>query len=349
MKNHILLVLVAILICILLFVGLPYCFDSNLILGLVMLIITLVFGFILFLYLSSKEQEYNKEKLENEFKYIFKNSHLSWILGLWLATLISSVIIMFFGISKVGHIEFNPSAFDIVGLYTSTILGMLAIRSFFDKLHPITDEIELIEKITKDLDRAKSGAHIWFSFPAFNLGQFRVESGVVNGDKKLEKYLDALTTKINNEKFYFNGICYSQDNIEKLYEQYAIINKPKFKQEHQKLIHKAKQKCIDKANLFVNSLKESEKNNQNGKYYEMNPESPLESFIIIGSIVYTIQAWGMPIYNGSDFEDPFKGDVEEGEDKKLVKLIAYRQENKYLSKTIIQRTKSLLESSHEEK
>jgi membrane protease YdiL (CAAX protease family) len=340
---NILLIIISIIVCISFFVGLPYLTTKSYALGTIILSVCLLTMVGLIWYLGQEEKKDLKKELKKEFIYIFHDSTVAWIIGLWVGSVISGFVLLFFGVFDYTHAEVNPSAFDIVSIYVGSVLGVLAIRAFYKSLHPIYDELELIKQITSDLNNAKNNASIWFSFPALNLCQFRVVTHLVkHGGKEFKEYTTALNTKITQEHSEFHGICYNKDNINKLFDKYGEINNDSLITN----LADAIIACKNVAGGFVDSIKGAESNNLKSKFYEMIPENPVESFIIIGDVVYTIQAWGLPVYkvteiNGTKvgkFENPFKGATT----SKLVKLIAYRQHDGELARTIIERTKTII-------
>ena len=214
----------------------------------------------------------------------------------------------------------------------------MAIRAFYESLHPIYDELDLIKRITRDLNDIRGNVAIWFSFPGLNLCQFRVSTHLVkDGNEEFEAYTRALNEKIKSPNIEFHGICYDHSDIDKLFDKYGDINKT-----NTKIVNLAEAiaVCKSTAKMFVDDIKSAQTHSYKSSYYKMLPENPVESFVIIGDIVYTIQAWGLPVFKNGNFEDPFKGNT----DVKLVKLIAYRQHDGELAKTIIERTKTIINS-----
>ena len=333
---NILLIFLSILICIAFFVLLPYKLKESYQIGLAILGTCLFAILILWIVLNFESNSEVKKELLKEFIYIFHDSTIAWVLGLLVGSIISGTIMLFFGKLKYTHAEVNPSAFDIVSIYVGSVLGVLAIRAFYKSLHPIYNELDLIKMITKDLASAKANEKIWFSFPAFNLCHFRVETNIRNtGKEDFEAFVEELNAKISSNHYEVNGICYTKDNIEKLYDKYGEINASSI--EATKLAN-AVSNCKSVASGFYDNMTTTTATSMKTNYFPLKPENPIESFVIIGEIVYTIQAWGLPIFKNGNFEDAFT----RATGSKLVKLIAYRQHDKELSRTIIERTKSIL-------
>jgi len=332
------LILIAIAICICFYVGLPYLTTKSSFIGIIILFVCSLAVFGLILYFKIFDNEIVKE-LKKEFKYLFHDSTLSWIIGLLLGSIITGFVLLGFGFTEYTHAEVNPSAFDIVSIYIGCVLGSLAIRAFYKSLHPIFDEFDLIKKITTDLKEVEEGEEVWFSFPGLNLCQFRIETNVSKkGIEIFDLYVSTLNDIIgSNKKVPFHGICYSKKYIDMLFDTYGEINKSDPQLVN---IENAKTACKNCANKFVENII-SATGEYNSTFYEMSPDNHVGTFVIIGDIVYTIQALGLPFYNFMEntFEDPFRGCAP---DKKLVKLIAYRLYDKQLAETIRTRTQTLV-------
>ncbi len=331
-------VIVGVLICIAFYAFLPYWKDNTIIIGWIIIGICALTFFLLFLYLQQDKTKELKKKLLKESAFIFQNSAIAWFIGLWVASFITAIVLLFFGYGKYPSLaNVNPSAFDIVSIYVGSVFGVLAIRAFFEEMHPIYDELELIRKITEDLNDAKKSTTIWFSFPAFNLCHFRIATGYVKPKhNELSNFFNALGKTISDNEYEFNGICYTIDNINKLYDKYGEINADIAEET---ILSDAINKCKDKAKNFVEQMQSAASTNQRTKHHIMNPENPIENFFIIGNIVYTIQAWGMPVFKDGEFQDPFQGIQP---DEKLVSLIAYRQNDGELAKSIITRAQFIV-------
>lgn len=276
---------------------------------------------------------YQKEKLKNEASLLF-NDPISWVVGFAIGSLLCGIIILSLGLGNYSNTDVNPSSFDIMGIYIGSILGVVAVRSFYQNLHPIYDELELIELLANDLQKAGDRDEIIFSFPAFNLCEFRTVAKLVNGEKEFTSYVDALQSRISTKENSFQGYCYSSTNIKKLYETYATMN--------QNLpegvdLGNVKNRCITTANNFVEMMQNENAASKNTKFSEIDPENPLESFIIIGNVVYTLQTWGLPYYRDGEFHDPYVGEYRD----KLVSLIARRQVDKQLAKSIKKRINTI--------
>lgn len=340
MKSFIKVALVFSLIalCIGCYVILPHYCNESWKVGLWILGLTIL-GIIIFsLSLARDRHQALRIQLWNEFKYLFHDATPAWIIGLMVASFISGLILLAFGSMEYSNPEINPSAFDIVSLYVGCILGVVAIRAFYMKLHPIYDELKLIREITFDLESASKEDIIWFSFPALNLCEYRVMTHPHKlGLDDFTKYKNALNEKITNEEYEFHGICFDKPNIDKLFDKYGEINKNGIANNVSTV---AVTTCKGTAKQFIDSIISATGNSKKSSLYNMDPANPVEAFVIIGDVVYTIQAWGLPVYKNGNFEDPFKG--ENNASTKLVKLIAYRQKDGELAKTIIGRTKTIV-------
>lgn len=323
------IILVNLAITVAFFTFLPrYC--DGIILGIAIFVIT-VFTFYLQYNLFVKN--YLKDKLKQEAKFLF-NDPVSWILGFAIGSFLSGLIIFSLGIGKYSNTDVNPSSFDIMGIYIGSILGVIAVRSFYQNLHPIYDELELIELLTEDLIQAKEDDIIMFSFPAFNLCEFRTEAKLVNGEKEFKAYTDELNSRINTYNNHFHGFCYTAEDIKKLYDTYITMNSHLAKGID---LNTVKETCITTASDFITLMQTQKSKSKNTKFHPIDPENPIEPFFIIGNIVYTLQTWGLPYFREGKFHDPFVGSTND----KLVRLIARRQVDKQLAKSIIHRTNTI--------
>ena len=342
------------------------------IIGLVLCFIGIILCFLMYLINRNNQRELIRQ-LKSELFHIFSDSS-SWSLGIGVASFLCGAIIFLFNYKD----PFNSSAFDIASVYISSILGVLAIRAFFEKLHPIYDVINLLQFINKDLIELETNinnkinkkdvkAEVWFSFPGLNLGQFRVDAELgTNSEDKIiyREFIDILRKTIHNEFVSFHVIALNPENISLLYKCYA---EQFIKQSNKDKILNAENKCIEKAIELIDQVKMA--NNDNTKFYEQRPEANIDAFIIVGDIVYTIQAWGFPIYKEGSFRPAYKNNhkqkkdislnfmdpiknilckhcnmsIIDNENDKLVSLIAYRQYNNELAKAIVERTKNILE------
>jgi|GEM_PF-6350795 len=339
MKSFIKIVLVFILIaiCISCYVILPYCYNESWKVGLCILVGSIILAGVFIIILWQERFQVLRTQLLKEYKYLFHDATPAWVIGLLIASFISGLILLAFGGLGYNNSEINPSSFDIVSLYVGCILGVVAIRAFYMKLHPIYDELKLIREITIDLKGASKEDVVWFSFPGLNLCEYRIQTHQNKlGLSDFNEYKNALNEKINNGEYEFHGICFDKDNIDKLFDKYGEINK---NGTASTLSDDAVKTCKETAKQFIDSIESAKTNNKKSSLYKMLPENPVEAFVIIGDIVYTIQAWGLPVFKNGNFEDPFKGSIA---NTKLVKLIAYRQHDGELAKTIIERTKTIV-------
>lgn len=344
--TNLFIVIVAILVIILCLVLVPYKSSNPLIIGGVLLIFAIVYAIVLAICLNNEEDL--RKNLKEEFKYIFtEDAWIGWSLGLIIGSVLVGAVFLAFGAGKVFDLkDVNPSAFDIMGIYVGAILGVLAIRAFYKELHPIYELENLMKYLSKDLEslaksieEGKATPHpkVWFSFPGLNLGQFRVEAGLadtaeINIYNEVKGRLENLIGKTEVELV---AIALEEADIKELYKCYGemFTNLENSK----KLI--AIQRCGEDAAKLVCAIKNTATLNTNSRFVPRPKEFPAESFIIINDIVYTMDAWGFPIWKDNKFTSPYTNYVSSLKAReKLVSFIAYRRHNKSLAETIIERT-----------
>ncbi|MEO9850184.1 MAG: hypothetical protein ABJH72_09720 [Reichenbachiella sp.] len=296
--------------------------------GFIILVLSLILLVIYIQFLRIRHHSQFEELLFG-FSYIWKDASTAWILGILTATIITSfALILLFIESEDTQDIFISNIYDIIAIYSGTVLGSLALKSFVDKIAPIYSVEKALKLITDDLQRAnKNGdSTIRISFPALNIGQFRSDAKIVE-DGFFSEYKSQLTKLIDKKSADLKVYTYPKDLYKPLYEAYArTFNLDSTTKGGKEIIDL----CVGTAEEMVDMIDKDYK--ENSAWIPLPPAIFPPHVIIIDDILYTIQTWGLPYYKDKQFHPPER----KGEDKqKLARLVVYRQKITKLSNLVL--------------
>lgn len=246
------------------------------------------------------------------------------------------------------------------GIYIGVFGTIIGLNLAYVSSAPITDITKLLNWLTADLDDSRTQDSLYYVFPAPDIGLFRavrtymscekgahlrtneidLSGGFESGDgREFKDWLGAqskdsyefsvynfITTfdkLIRSDANHFTAVIYQPSTIPDFYLAYAKQTMSGEKIE----IKNAVKLWYKHTRSVLNYMKHHAQKDQSETFiYSVSPNELPQHLIIIGSVVYTIHTFGMPIFREGKFHINTKSwDSHTANRHNLAELIAYRR------------------------
>nr|VFJ44669.1 MAG: hypothetical protein BECKFM1743C_GA0114222_100159 [Candidatus Kentron sp. FM]VFJ50402.1 MAG: hypothetical protein BECKFM1743A_GA0114220_1008310 [Candidatus Kentron sp. FM]VFK08679.1 MAG: hypothetical protein BECKFM1743B_GA0114221_1007811 [Candidatus Kentron sp. FM] len=275
--------------------------------------------------------ESTRERISKSFVYYISNSYLSIGFGMGLGVSFLAIFLLFPDTSASTLAMRFGSGY---GIYIGVLSAVIGLNIFHIEHSPITDMERFIERIHADLkkiSRANEG-DFYYVFPAPDIGLFRAIK-----DNLKERDITFLSDKEDEDSFrnrmksvmlrmrgetatgYEKNIYYFLEDFGSAFEEVknikirSVIYYPhlipdfyltyayhSFSGREEHLLTSVKLWFLHTSDM-INSMKQYAHDKDAGDIYFLSPCRFPQPLIIIGSVVYTIHAFGLPYYDPKGF------------------------------------------------
>jgi hypothetical protein len=211
------------------------------------------------------------------------------------------------------------------GFFVSLISLFIVAEVFYRRLAPITDGRTLLVYLSNDLKRCPEGCRLLFCFEALNVGHFRAVTGAY--DSLFDGFLSSFRAAVKDAT-RVRALTLPVDQYAAYYRTYV---NPRM--EHTADIERidALCTCLESAYELAHIIQSKGRNCLLGM---ARSSLPPRTFVI-GDVVYSFIAWGMPISGTSD-----DGQASDSEfravdhSSKPVELLIYRRQDPVLAQQL---------------
>nr|VFJ57577.1 MAG: hypothetical protein BECKFW1821B_GA0114236_10356 [Candidatus Kentron sp. FW] len=306
--------------------------------------------------------ESTRERISKSFVYYISNSYLSIGFGMGLGVSFLAIFLLFPDTSASTLAMRFGSGY---GIYIGVLSVIIGLNIFHIEHSPITDMGKFIEIINEDLEKVykSNDSDFYYVFPAPDIGLFRALKDTINekdisllsGNKNESDFHNRMPpimgrmereTATEYERNVFSFIKDFKSAFEKVKNTKAVIYHPhlipdfyltyayhSFVGEEEHLLTSVKL-WFKHTSDMISSMKQYAHDKDAGSIYFLSPCRFPQPLIIIGSVVYTIHAFGLPYYDPDAKSFRFYGEKQQEPNFKkenggshLAEFMVYRRDD----------------------
>jgi len=263
------------------------------------------------------------EELVAEFKFVFKYAQSAWSIGSGIACILVGAF-LFFPVNGQYYERYQGG----LGIYLAVLGITLGVHALYRREAPIVNIFYFLDLLINDLLDEKKDK-LWIVFPALNIGYYRAIK--VEKTDKVERFKKALGMCAARLQSNAVAITHPQAHYEKLYRAYVrMAVGPSNDERVKERVKECAQNASDFLREFVDLDNQGE--SRRGRFYSAEPDTLPPTVIIIGSVVYFIITYSMPVFDKYKNEYSFPTQTEH----RPAEVIVYRKDDSFLANSIVQ-------------